>query len=215
MSPVGRIMRSWRDSCATLSRDSYGHTLNKYRLDYVTPPQKLLSLRGVRWGTFYLRDVFTEIRRGKRLKTEDHITGNVPYVSSSAINNGVDNFIGNNDGVRKFNDCMTIANSGSVGKTFYHDYEFVASDHITALKAPNMDRYIYLFIAAMAQRLEEKYSFNREINETRINREKIMLPPAPSGLPDWQLMHSYMLSLESQCLSAVINHFTAKLHSGV
>ena len=179
------------------------------------PPQKLLSLRGVRWGTFYLRDVFTEIRRGKRLKTEDHITGNVPYVSSSAINNGVDNFIGNNDGVRKFNDCMTIANSGSVGKTFYHDYEFVASDHVTALKAPNMDRYIYLFIAAMAQRLEEKYSFNREINETRINREKIMLPAAPSGLPDWQLMHSYMLSLESQCLSAVINHFTAKLHSGV
>ena len=177
-----------------------------------TPPQKLLSLCGVTWRGFYLREVFTEIRRGKRLKTEDHITGNVPYVSSSALNNGVDDFISNTDGVRKFNNCMTIANSGSVGTTFYHDYEFIASDHVTALKAPHMSKYIYMFIAAMSQRLEEKYSFNREINETRINREKIMLPVTPSGLPDWQLMHNYMLSLETQHLSSVLTHFTAKLH---
>ena len=164
------------------------------------PPQKLLSLECVKWLGFYLREIFSEIRRGKRLKTEDHVPGNVPYVSSSAMNNGVDDFIGNTEGVRKFKDCMTIANSGSVGKAFFHDYEFIASDHVTTLKAQYMNKYIYMFIATVAQRLEEKYSFNREINEARINREKIMLPVDESGQPDWKFMTQYMKAIEYERL---------------
>lgn len=94
----------------------------------------MLSLHDREWKEFFLRDVFPEIKRGKRLKTADHIDGNIPYVSSSAVNNGVDAFIGNGGKVRKFRDCVTLANSGSVGKAFFHPYEFIASDHVTALK---------------------------------------------------------------------------------
>lgn len=78
----------------------------------------MLDLHDREWKEFYLRDIFPDILRGKRLKTADHIQGSVPYVSSSAINNGVDAFIGNNGKVRKFEECLTLANSGSVGKTF-------------------------------------------------------------------------------------------------
>lgn len=172
--------------------------------------RKALSLSCVKWGSFYLREIFSEIRRGKRLKTEDHITGNVPYVSSSAMNNGVDDFIGNTEGVRKFKDCMTIANSGSVGKTFFHEYEFIASDHVTALKSPVMNRYIYMFIAASAQRIGDKYSFNREINESRINREKIMLPVDESGQPDYVFMESFMRTHEQRLIHEYINHLLRK-----
>ena len=165
----------------------------------------------MKWRAFYLREVFSEIQRGRRLKTEDHTRGTVPYVSSSAVNNGVDDFIGNTEGVRKFNQCMTIANSGSVGKSFFHEYEFIASDHVTALKAPHMDKYIYQFIATITQRFSEKYSFNREINEARINREKILLPVDDTGSPDWDFMHSFMKHIEAQKLSAVISHFSRKI----
>lgn len=64
-------------------------------------------------------------------------------------------------------------NSGSVGKTFYHKYEFIASDHVTALKSDRLNEYSYLFVATIVQRLENKYSFNREINDMRINKEKL------------------------------------------
>ena len=161
-------------------------------------PNESLSLGGVRWKEFYVSDVFTKIQRGKRLKTEDHIPGNVPYVSSSAMNNGVDDFIGNTEGIRKFQNCITIANSGSVGKTFFHEYEFIASDHVTALQAPHMNKYIYMFIATVTKRLDEKYSFNREINEARINREKIMLPIDDEGKPDWEFMTQYMKAIEER-----------------
>ena len=144
------------------------------------------------WKEFYLHDIFADIRRGKRLKTADHIQGNIPYVSSSAVNNGVDALIGNTGKIRKFADCITLANSGSVGKTFYHKYEFIASDHVTALKSDKLNEYSYLFVATIMQRLENKYSFNREINDMRINKEKIVLPVDESGNPDYTFMEQYV-----------------------
>lgn len=124
---------------------------------------------------FYLSDLFS-IQRGKRLKNDDHKSGDIPYVSSSATNNGVDDYVSNVEKVRIFDNCLTLANSGSVGSTFYHPYNFVASDHVTSLKQAGMDKYCYLFIATLISRLSEKYNFNREINDPRIRREKILLP---------------------------------------
>ena len=99
--------------------------------------------------------MFPVIRRGKRLKTADHIEGNVPYVSSSAANNAVDAFIGNERYIRKYKNCITLANSGSVGTAFYHCYEFIASDHVTALQSSRLNEYSYLFIATMISRLQK------------------------------------------------------------
>ena len=152
------------------------------------------------WRPFFVKDIFETIQRGKRLKTADHIQGNKPYVSSSAQNNGVDNFIDNNENVRTFEDCLTIANSGSVGKSFYHPYEFVASDHVTILRSANLNKYHYLFIATLLDKLSEKYSFNREINDVRLRREKIMLPVNDSGEPDFDFMENYMRAIETKQL---------------
>jgi hypothetical protein len=152
----------------------------------------ITPLNQKKWKEFYLSDIFTDIQRGKRLKTADHIQGNIPYVSSSAVNNGVDALIGNTAKIRKFADCLTLANSGSVGKTFYHKYEFIASDHVTALKSDRLNEYSYLFVATIVQRLENKYSFNREINDMRINKEKIVLPIDEFDKPDYAFMEQYV-----------------------
>ena len=166
----------------------------------------MLDLHDREWKEFYLRDIFPDIQRGKRLKTADHIQGSIPYVSSSAINNGVDAFIGNGGKVRKFEECLTLANSGSVGKTFYHSYEFIASDHVTSLKSDKLNKYSYLFIATIVQRLEEKYSFNREINDVRINKEKIVLPVDESGNPDYAFMEQYIKEREQQIIQNYIGY---------
>ena len=134
------------------------------------------ELNAVIWKEFFIKDIFSSIQRGKRLTRDNQTKGDTPYVSSSAINNGVDNFISNNSGVRKFKSCLSLANSGSVGSCFYEPFEFVASDHITHLKKDELTSYHYLFIATMLNRLSEKYNFNREINDSRISREKVMLP---------------------------------------
>jgi len=169
---------------------------------------EVVSLKEKAWGEFVLNDIFATIQRGKRLKTADHKKGYTPYVSSTAFNNGVDAFISNRAGVRRFDHCLTIANSGSVGKTFYHPYEFVASDHVTQLKNPIFSPYIYLFLTAIISRLEEKYSFNREMNDLRIRKDKMFLPIDENGEPDWAYMEQYAKSIMGQQLRAYLTHTT-------
>lgn len=157
-----------------------------------------LDLNNIQWGVFNLNEIFSHIQRGKRLKKDDHKEGSQPYISSTALNNGVDGFVGNKEKVRIFQNCLTIANSGSVGATFYQPFSFVASDHVTKLENKDFNKNIYLFISSIAKRLSEKYSFNREINDKRIQREKIILPINSNGEPDYTFMEQYMCQKEQE-----------------
>lgn len=171
----------------------------------------MLSLNDREWKAFTFKTIFTQIGRGKRLKKDDHVEGGMPYVSSTALNNGVDGFIGNDESVRIYQNCLTIANSGSVGSTFYQPYSFVASDHVTALKNPDFDEYVYKFLASLVSRLGEKYSFNREISDKRIQREQLLLPATNEGEPDWEFMAEYMREQEKIMLEKVLSYFKKRL----
>lgn len=163
------------------------------------------------WSEFYLKDIFNEIKRGKRLKKDDHKKGNIPYVSSTANNNGIDGYVGNLINVRMFKNCLTIANSGSVGATFFQAFPFVASDHITKLENTNFNKYVYLFLATVTKRLNEKYSFNREINDSRLQREKILLPTNLKGEPDYIFMEAYMRRIEEDKTKKFLNYTNRKI----
>lgn len=169
-----------------------------------------MELDGREWKEFFIYEVFPDIKRGKRLKKEDHIMGIFPYVSSSAINNGVDGFVGNTDGVRRYKNCLSLANSGSVGSCFYEPFEFVASDHITHLEG-DYTKSQYLFMASMLNRLSEKYNFNREINDERISREKIVLPVDVNGNPDFGFMEKYVRNILEFKLKNYLKYCRCKL----
>nr|WP_315242974.1 restriction endonuclease subunit S [uncultured Flavobacterium sp.] len=170
-----------------------------------------MDLKDVQWSEFNLNEIFSEIQRGKRLKKDDHIAGNKPYISSSSANNGVDGFIGNTENVRSFKKCLTIANSGSVGATFYQPFDFVASDHITKLENKEFTKYVYLFISSISKRIGEKYSFNREINDKRIQLEKIILPTNSTGGPDYDFMERYMRHIEKEKISKFQQYISKRI----
>ena len=167
---------------------------------------ELAGLEEVEWKEFKFTDIFTKIQRGKRLTKGNQVEGDIPYISSTATNNGVDNFISNEEKVRKFDNCLTLANSGSVGSCFYQQYEFVASDHVTALQNKDFSKGVYLFLSSVIKRLEEKYSFNREINDARISRETVILPVDTTGNPNWQYMEDYVKRLELEQLENVLEY---------
>jgi len=178
----------------------YKNKLQKY-INYIKKQlskieyKEIESLENKKFKEFFIVDIFQTIQRGKRLTKAKQIKGNIPYISSTAQNNGVDNFIGNLKNVRIFENCLTIANSGSVGSSFYHLYKFVASDHVAHLKNENFNLFIYLFIATLTNRFSQKYNFNREINDFRISREKILLPINAKNEPDYEYMEQYIKNL--------------------
>lgn len=172
-------------------------------LDLVICPEVLTD---VEWGEFFVSDIFDTVQRGKRLTKVNQIDGETPYVSSTALNNGVDNFIGNTENIRKSDNDLTIANSGSVGACFYHNYEYIASDHVTSLKLTNENSTVYKFISVILGRLEEKYSFNREINDTRIKREKLLLPIDKNGNPNYAYMENFIKNIEQKQIKNVLKY---------
>ena len=216
----------FKERLVMLPIDSQGHPNWQFMEDYIKQEQKVqaqqvidyyerklvelagdvVGLEKVEWKTFQFTEVFQEIQRGKRLTRANQTDGLKPYISSTAENNGVDGFIGNNAGVREFENVLTLANSGSVGSTFYQQFEFVASDHVTALKSENADKYAYLFLSSVVKRLEEKYSFNREINDTRIKREKVILPADKEGNPNFQYMSDFVKKLELDKVQEVLEY---------
>lgn len=159
---------------------------------------KMLSLNDREWKDFSLVGVFDKNQRGKRLKKADHTEGNVPYVSSTAMHNGVDGFIEKTDSCRTFENCISLNNSGSVGKAFYEPFEFVASDHVTHLKKDDATEEQYLFLTAVIEMQSSNFSFNREINDERLNHMRIMLPVDEEGNPDWEFMGAYIQERKEQ-----------------
>ncbi len=118
-----------------------------------------------------------EFRRGRRLTTQNQISGDIAYISSTAHNNGVDNYISPPDYMVIHNNKMTLSNSGSVGYLFYHDYEFVASDHVTViwLKNRELTKHIAIFFKPIFEKIKYRYNFGREISNDRLKKEKIYL----------------------------------------
>lgn len=164
----------------------------------------MLSLSDREWGDFSLVSVFDKNQRGKRLKKADHTEGSIPYVSSTAMNNGVDGFIEKTDRCRTFENCISLNNSGSVGKAFYQPFEFVASDHVTHLKKDNATEEQYLFLTTVIEMQSSNFSFNREINDERLAHMRIMLPVDAEGNPDWGFMGAYIQERKKQIVERQI-----------
>ncbi len=178
----------------------------KHKLEELGSVVPVVPIEDKQWKAFFVVNIFDEILRGKRLKKDDHIPGKKPYVSSTALNNGVDQFIGNTNKVRVYSDCLSLANSGSVGSCFYEPFEFIASDHVTHLKKNNTSEYVYFFMATMLRRLSQKYNFNREINDARIKREIIMLPVGDDGMPDYDYMEQYIKNIMIEKYKSYLNY---------
>lgn len=60
-------------------------------------------------------------------------------------------------------------------------------------------------------RLSEKYGFNREINDKRIKRERLLLPVTEDGDIDFQFMSSFMKQIETDILGTTLNVFKNRL----
>ena len=51
------------------------------------------------------------------------------------------------------------------------------------------------FLICLLHRLSTKYNFNREINDKRIKREKILLPLNDKGEIDYEYMEQYVKNI--------------------
>lgn len=150
----------------------------------------------MKYESFPIIEVF-EITRGDRYKSADHISGPVPYISSTKLNNGIDSWVTPQNTSEIFSNAISLSNSGSIGYAFYHPYTFIASDHVTILELKNkeLNKNIFLFLKPILESMRSKYNFGREISNNRLKRENIILPVKEDNSVGWDYMEVKIVEL--------------------
>lgn len=125
--------------------------------------------------------------------------GGVPFVSRSAVNNGVSSYVDATDLVVNKGNCITIGAEGIMA--FYQNKDFVSGVKIYSIRHERLNQYIAMFIATILDREAYRYNYGNARILLKLQREKIKLPATSSGNPDWDFMEHYIKSLPySACL---------------
>ena len=151
---------------------------------------KVKVIKSRKWKYFKYNEVFLTFIRGKRLTESGREKGNTLYFSASDSLNGWTDSISNPLFIEKNAIIYT-----TFGDAYYIEGEFTASDEITILKHPSLNKYNALFITTIMQKNKYKYSFGRKAFQNKFIGDTIALPITKQGNPDWQYMEDYIKSL--------------------
>lgn len=148
------------------------------------------------WKDFCLGDYF-DIKKGKRLTSDDQTEGSTPYIGAIDSNNGIANYIGQ-DAIHDGN-TISLSYNGSVGEAFYQPKPFWATDDVNVLyfreeNGAEFNKYIALFVCAVLRQEKYRYSYGRKWVLDSMKSTVIKLPKK-SGKPDWTYMEDYIKSL--------------------
>ena len=125
-----------------------------------------MNLNVNNWRPFFLGDIF-DIKKGKRLTSEDQEDGVYNYIGAIDSNNGVANHIAQ----KPIHDGNTISFSynGSVGEAFYQNKPYWATDDVNALycRYEGFNCYIGFFIVSILRKEKYKFSYGRKCFKRR------------------------------------------------
>lgn len=139
----------------------------------------------VTYTKFRVEDLF-DIVKGKRLTKANMIAGDVPFIGSTASNNGTTAYVGNTDNIHD-GGCITVSYNGSVGEAFYQSERFVASDDVNVLYPKfEMTEHLALYMCAVLRRAGAAFGYMRKWTKERMQESLIELPCL--RLPDWQTL---------------------------
>lgn len=155
-----------------------------------------MNLNVESWELFRLDEIF-EVKKGKRLTSEDQTEGRTPYIGAIDSNNGIANYIGQAP-IHQGN-TISLSYNGSVGEAFYQPVPFWATDDVNVLyfrkeNGVPFNEYIALFICAILRKEQYRYSYGRKWVLEGM-RSTIIKLPVKNSKPDFAFMENYMKSL--------------------
>lgn len=143
------------------------------------------------WKWFRYTDIF-RISGSKTTPVADLETygkGVFPYVTTQAVNNGVEGFY--NYSTEK--GCVLTVDSAVLGFCSYQENDFSASDHVEVLTPLfNMNRYIALFLVTLINKEQYRYNYGRKCSQIKLRKSRIKLPVTAEGTPDWKYMETFI-----------------------
>lgn len=163
--------------------------------------------------SFYLKDIFgSEPIRGTRLTKEHRISGNIPLITAGEQNEGVAEYISNQEN-QTLSNMLTI---DMFGNCFYRDYLYKSDDNILSFGLNGKSTEEMLYIASIINSIcKKQYNYARQYRKDSYLETTIPLPVIESPDPDhkytvddidFDYMERYIRATEKSVIADVVRY---------
>jgi len=166
------------------------YTTKSVPINTIIGKKQLAPLHIDNWEEFRIGDIFKTSTTKPLITTEK---GSLPYVTRSGQNNGINDYVSDENYILNKGNCITIGAEGAVA--FYQKFDFVAGVKVYTLRNKNLSKYSALFICTILNSYNYKYNYGRARILSKIEREIVRLPKTKNSSPDWDYMENYIKSL--------------------
>ena len=161
-----------------------------------------LISKNIEFKPFCYDVIFDKIVQGRRLKKDDQIAGDIPFVMAGVTNTGVVGYISNP--VASFpKNSITI---DIFGNAFYRNYDFGAGDDTGVYWSEKSDysKEIMLFLTcSMGKSIENKFSYGKKLRSSQSFKFKMQLP-VKNEQPDYELMSTLISAIQKLVIADVV-----------
>lgn len=178
------------------------HLYRPNELHIITDHRQLSDLH---WELFAIEEVGV-VTSGADWEKYNRVHGVNPFIGSSAVNNGVTDFVDFSGRENKVSSgVIGINRNGSVGHAFYHPYKayFSGDTRFVEIVGYKGNQYVNQFIITSILKQKDKYAYGYKMGTERIKKQKILLPVNDNGKPDYEFMEQYMKRQENRVISQI------------
>ena len=161
------------------------------------------------FSEFEFIKIFNNIKQGRRLKKDDQLPGNIPFVMSGTTNTGVVGYI-SNPVVQFPKNSITI---DIFGNSFFRNYDFGAGDDTGVYWNTEIEyskTCMLFFAAAMERALRGKYSYGKKLRSSQSVHFKMQLP-TKDGKPDYDTMATLISAVQKLVIKDVVLYADKKI----
>lgn len=171
--------------------------------------QAIQNFDNVKWKEFTFNSIFNNIKQGKRLKKDDQIKGNIPFIMAGITNTGIANYI--SDPIVMFpKNSITI---DIFGNTFYRNYVFSAGDDTGVYWSDkyNLNSLQMLFIStSMRKTLLNKYSYGHKLRSSK-SLDIPMKIPFKNDEIDFEYMKTLISAIQKLVIKDVVDYTNKRI----
>lgn len=170
--------------------------------------QVLEDFENIKWGTFNLEKLFGKSTRGKRLKSADRISGNLPFVTAGETDEGISAFIGNDVNIFSKN-TTTIDMFGSAK---YRNYRYGGDDHIAVVHTEKLPKLASIFVTTAIHKSSYNGQFNYGRNFYAKDADELNISlPTQNNQPNYAIMETFISAIQKLVIKEVVLYADRKI----
>lgn len=170
----------------------------------------LQAFDGLEWREFNVESLFGKSTRGKRLKGDDRIAGNLPFVTAGEADTGISAFISNE--VEIFSKNTTTIDM--FGSAKYRNYDYGADDHVAVVHTENLNKYAAIFVTTACHKSAHNGQFNYGHNFYAKDADELnIMLPVRDGAPDYAAMQNFISAVQKLVIKDVVKYAEDKINA--